>query len=110
MEMNEYQRLAARTISDKMTLKDQLMHSLHGMSGEIGEIHSIFQKYYQGHVIDDEHLKKEAGDLLWFLAEFCTANGWPLEEVGQGNIDKLYARYPNGFEAEKSLCRAVGDI
>lgn len=110
MTLNEYQSLAARTIDKNLTLKGQLMHSLHGLSSEVGEIHSIFQKQYQGHRVDEAHLKSEAGDLMWFLAELCTAHGWELEEVAQGNIDKLTARYPNGFEAERSLHRAEGDI
>lgn len=90
--------------------KELESHALHGMVGEIGEIHSLYQKMYQGHSIDDEHLKKEVGDLLWFIAEYCTVNGWNLEEVMQMNIDKLKARFPEGFEVDKSLHRKEGDI
>lgn len=85
-------------------------HALHGMVGELGELHSIYQKAYQGHKADAEHMKKEIGDLLWFIAEYCTANNWNLEDVMQLNIDKLKARYPKGFEADKSLHRKPGDI
>ena len=80
------------------------------MVGEIGEIHSLYQKIYQGHSMDDEHLKKEVGDLLWFIAEYCTSMGWNLEDVMQLNIDKLKARYPEGFDEEHSLHRVAGDI
>lgn len=107
---NEYQKLAARTISKNMSLKDMTMHSLHGMVGEIGELHSLYQKIYQGHKMDEAHERKELGDLLWFIAEYCTARGWFLEEVMWGNIDKLKARYPEGFSAEKSLHRQEGDV
>lgn len=110
MEANKYQVLAARTINKKLMDKQQLHHSLHGMSGEVGEIHSIFQKAYQGHVIDEEHLKKEVGDLLWFIAEFCTANCWDLSEIMEMNIEKLKARFPEGFKEENSLNRKLGDI
>lgn len=110
MTGNQYQEFAARTIDTKMTPKEMKAHSLHGMVGEIGELHSIFQKAYQGHKIETEHLKKEVGDLLWFIAEYCTANNWNLEDVMQLNIDKLKARYPSGFEADKSLHRKTGDI
>lgn len=106
MTGNEYQKLASRTINDKLTEKEQELHALHGMVGEIGEILSLFQKIYQGHSIDDEHLKKECGDLLWFIAEFCTSNGWNLEDIMQMNIDKLKARFPEGFEVDKSLNRS----
>ncbi len=65
---------------------------------------------YQGHAVSDEHLKKEIGDCLWMLAELCTAFGFTLEDVMQLNIDKLRARYPDGFSEEKSLHRAEGDV
>lgn len=110
MTGNDYQKLASRTINQDLDEKSQMYHALHGMVGELGEIHSIFQKFYQGHDIDKEHLKKELGDLLWFIAEFCTALGLKLEDVMQMNIDKLKKRYPDGFDIDKSLHRAEGDI
>ena len=110
MTGNEYQKLASRTMDPKMSKKDQEYHALHGMPGEIGELHSIYQKVYQGHEAVEAHKKKEVGDLLWFIAEYCTANGWELEEIMQLNIDKLKARYPEGFDSEKSLHRKEGDI
>lgn len=110
MTGNEYQLLASRTMDSNMNEVQIERHALHGMVGEIGELHSIYQKIYQGHRFDEEHAKKELGDLLWFVAEYCTANNWMLEDVMQLNIDKLKTRYPNGFEKEKSLHRAEGDI
>ena len=80
------------------------------MASEVGELHSLYQKVYQGHEFDGEHAKKEVGDILWFIAEYCTAMGWQLEDVMEMNIEKLKARYPKGFEAERSLNRVEGDI
>lgn len=99
-----------RTMDLNRPPRDKGYHALHGMVGEIGEIHSIYQKEYQGHEIDDEHLKKEVGDLLWFVAEYCTVKGWSLDEVAALNIEKLKARYPEGFDVEHSLHRKEGDI
>lgn len=110
MTMNEYQKLAARTINHGNSPAEMEMHALHGMCGEIGELHSLYQKMYQGHQFDKEHAKKELGDLLWFVAEYCTACDITLEDVAKANIEKLKARYPEGFDADKSLHRAVGDI
>lgn len=110
MTGNEYQKLASRTIPDVFCHRDCEYHALHGMVGEIGELHSIYQKCYQGHNFEDEHTKKELGDLLWFIAEYCTGMGWELDEVMQMNIDKLKARYPEGFDADRSLHRKRGDI
>ena len=110
MTGNEYQELAERTINRDLTNSGREMHALHGMVGEIGELHSLYQKVYQGHSLDKEHAKKELGDLLWFIAEYCTALGWELEDVMLTNINKLKARYPEGFSKDKSLHRAEGDI
>ncbi len=110
MTVNEYQKQASRTINNELTRLQKEYHALHGIVGEIGEIHSLYQKAYQGHEYTEEHMKKEFGDLLWFIAEYCTANEWSLEEIMQMNIDKLKARFPEGFDCEKSLHRKEGDI
>ena len=99
---NEYQALAARTINKQLSSREVTFHALHGMVGEIGEIHSLYQKTYQGHEICEDHEKKEVGGLLWFIAEYCTAKGWEMEDVMRRNNEKLKARYPEDFEAEKS--------
>lgn len=108
--LNEYQKLAARTINHENSPSEMEMHALHGMCGEIGELHSLYQKMYQGHQFDKVHAMKELGDLLWFIAEYCTACDFTLEDVAKANIEKLKARYPEGFEADKSLHRKEGDI
>ena len=110
MTGNEYQKLAARTISKTMFLPEVEQHALHGMASEVGELHSLYQKVYQGHRLDMEHAQKELGDLLWFVTEYCTSNGWLLEDIMQMNIDKLKKRYPDGFDSEKSLHREKGDV
>lgn len=110
MDATEYQKLAYRTVANKENKVAMEYHALHGMVGEIGELHSIYQKGYQGHEFDEQHAKKELGDLLWFIAEYCTAMGWDLSDVMQLNIDKLKARFPDGFSAERSLNRKEGDI
>lgn len=110
MTGNEYQALAARTINKELNNDQIEMHALHGMVGEIGEIHSIYQKIYQGHYESPDHILKELGDLMWFIAEYCTAMGVNLDYIMGMNIDKLRSRYPEGFEVEKSLNRAEGDI
>lgn len=110
MDMEKYQGLAARTIDAAMSSLACEQHALHGMVSEIGELHGIYQKRFQGHTADPEHMKKELGDLLWFIAEYCTAKGWKLSEVAELNIDKLMKRYPEGFDAEHSLHRDPEDV
>ena len=98
-----------RTASAK-TKKDMLYHGVFGLTSEAGEVAGLLQKVYQGHDLDDEHLIKELGDCMWMIAEICTSKGFNLDDVMQTNIDKLKARFPNGFEVERSLHRKEGDI
>jgi NTP pyrophosphatase (non-canonical NTP hydrolase) len=110
MTGNEYQVLAARTINKNIGRLQREKHALFGMAGEVGELHSLYQKRYQGHAFDDEHAQKEVGDLLWMIAEYCTVRGWFLEDIMELNINKLRNRYPEGFSEENSLHRKDGDI
>ena len=110
MTLNEYQSLASRTINKSLSESQVVMHALHEIASECGEIHGHFQKLYQGHEIDDNALMLEVGDLLWGIAEFCTASGWMLQDVAQANVEKLKKRYPDGFSADRSLNRDDPDI
>lgn len=110
LTMSEYQLLAARTINPALSREQLLLHALHGLTAEVGEIHGLFQKQYQGHPIDPDHLTKEIGDCEWFVAELCTALGIDLGAVGRTNIDKLRKRFPTGFDTERSVHREAGDV
>ena len=51
-------------------------------------------------------MAKELGDICWYLAETATALGLSLEDIMAANIEKLRKRYPDGFDAERSVHRA----
>lgn len=110
MTGNEYQRLAMRTCNLFSNRDDMMRHAIFGLSSEAGEVAGIFQKQYQGHEVDPEHVRKELGDCLWMIAEACTAYGFSLEDVMKANIEKLHARYPDGFDVERSINRDARDI
>ena len=111
MTGNDYQQLAMRTCSIPYDQKeDRLRHAVFGLTSEAGEVAGILQKVYQGHPFDKEHIKKELGDCLWMIAEACEALDFGMDDVMQLNIDKLKARYPEGFTADKSLHRTVDDV
>lgn len=111
MTGTEYQNLAMRTAAiPEENTDDRMKHGAFGLASEAGEVCGILQKIYQGHELDNTHMAKELGDCLWMIAEICSAIGITMDEVMQMNIDKLKARYPQGFEANKSLHRAEGDI
>lgn len=111
MTINEYQDLAMRTLNPELNQKDVLINSVMGLCGESGEAIDIVKKHLaQGHALDKDHLIKELGDVAWYLAEAATALDVPLEQVFQGNIDKLEKRYPQGFEKARSEIRLNGDL
>lgn len=106
MEANEYQRLAMITLNPALSEKDVLINGVMGLCGEAGEAIDLVKKHLaQGHPLDKERLAKELGDVAWYLAETAQAIGYPLDDILRMNIDKLKARYPEGFSTERSLCR-----
>ena len=111
MEVNEYQELAMTTLNPKLSKRDVLINSVMGLCGESGEAIDIVKKWMaQGHDLDKEHLAKELGDVLWYLAVSAKAIGYSLDDIARMNIEKLAARYPIGFDAERSICRDSQDI
>ena len=110
MNSKRYQNLARKTQNPGLTETERLQHAVFGLCSEAGEVAGILQKEYQGHAVMDEHLVKELGDCLWMIAEACDAIGVELGKVMEANIEKLKARYPDGFDPEHSLYRAEGDI
>ena len=110
MTGKEYQKLAMRTCNSNGDKADMLYHGVFGLTSEAGEVAGLLQKVYQGHEFDEEHMKKELGDCMWMIAEICTALDFTLDDVMQTNIEKLKARYPDGFSAERSLHRKNGDV
>lgn len=110
MTINEYQELAMRTVNPELDKNDMLINSVMGLCGESGEAIDIVKKWFaHGHELDREHLKKELGDIAWYLAEAATALDIKLDDVLEANIEKLKKRYPDGFATEKSQNRAEGD-
>ena len=107
MTANEYQHQALHTLNPALDKRDVLINGVMGLCGEAGEAIDIVKKHLaQGHELDREGLIKELGDVAWYLAETAWALDVPLEEVLQRNLDKLRARYPDGFDSERSIGRA----
>ena len=105
-------------IIDEMTegsvKPERLITAALGICAEGGEFTEIVKKcVFQGKPMDEHtiyHLKREMGDILWYLAQGCIALDIILEDVIYMNIEKLEARYPDGFEAFRSENREEGDI
>ena len=111
MTINEYQKKALRTANTQLTSIERLQNGLMGLNGEAGECIDILKKHlFQGHELDRGHIAKELGDVAWYLALSAEAIGYDLETIMQVNVDKLKARYPDGFDTEHSLHRQKNDI
>lgn len=111
MTGNEYQELAMRTKNPELSADHSLMNGVLGLCGESGECADMVKKlFFQGHNMDVKHLQKELGDVLWYVALCADSLGLKMDDIMQANIDKLKARYPDGFDAERSMHRAKGDV
>ncbi len=114
--LDQYQTVAMRTMNLERPKDETLRHAVFGLTSEAGEVAGILQKVYQGHSSPleneevKEHMIKELGDCLWMIAEAAEALEVSLSAVAQKNIQKLQARYPEGFDPEKSLHRQEGDV
>lgn len=106
MDINEYQKEAMTLLNPEIPQRDVLLNALMGLCGESGEAIDLMKKHlFQGHELDREKLIKELGDVAWYLAEAATGLDIDLSEVLQRNLDKLHARYPKGFDTERSRRR-----
>jgi NTP pyrophosphatase (non-canonical NTP hydrolase) len=106
MELNDYQKAAQRTSTDG---HNKLLNGVMGLSGEAGEVIDIMKKHmFQGHPFDEGmriKLLDELGDVTWYLAEAAAGLDVTLDEIAQHNIDKLWQRYPAGFDSQRSRKR-----
>ena len=106
MTGNEYQKLAMTTLNPALSKQETLINGVMGLCGESGEVIDLVKKHlHQGHPLDKEKLIKELGDIAWYLAEVAYVLDTDLDTVLEQNIAKIKARYPTGFDTEKSIHR-----
>lgn len=93
----------------------RLLTAAFGLSAEAGEFTEVVKKIFlQGKPYSEDnvfHMKRELGDLCWYMAQACMALDTTFEEVLQMNYEKLSARYPEGtFDVYRSENRVEGDL
>ena len=126
MTGNSYQKLAMRTNDGECTYRlckyvyteagkerdtGGILMACLGLSGEVGEFNDMIKKaVFHETPLDEEHAKKELGDIMWYVALMATSFGWQLDDIMELNIDKLKKRYPEGFSVYASNHRKEGDI
>jgi NTP pyrophosphatase (non-canonical NTP hydrolase) len=106
-----YPAIVARTWRKDLDKKDRINNAILGLNGELGELTDMFKKgFYHGHDMDMNHIMLEMGDILYYICALANEMGWDFAEMCYENMEKLYNRYPNGFDPAKSLHRKDGDI
>lgn len=120
----EYQVYASRTndkkSTDRLTFKlfpketsdiGGVLNACLGLSGEVGEFNDMIKKWiFHEKDLDMAHLKKELGDVMWYVAMMCESFGWDLDDILQMNVDKLKARFPEGFDTNLANNRKKDDV
>lgn len=91
--LNDYQ---AAAMGVRIESADE-QYAVLGLVGEVGELFSLLAKARRDGRKDDHDLmlKKELGDILWFVAAIAADNGYSLEDVANSNVVKLYTRKEN---------------
>jgi NTP pyrophosphatase (non-canonical NTP hydrolase) len=92
-----------------------LITAAFGLTAEAGEFTEVVKKIIlQGKPYNEDnvfHMKRELGDICWYIAQACMALDTSFDEIMEMNVEKLKARYPGGeFDVHKSENRAEGDL
>ena len=93
----------------------RLLTAALGLTAEAGEFTEVVKKIIlQGKPYNEDnvfHMKRELGDICWYIAQACMALDTTFDEIIEMNVEKLKSRYPSGeFDVHKSENRKVGDL
>ena len=107
-------RMTELDVSDDADIPRLLTAAL-GLTAESGEFTEVVKKIIlQGKPYNDDnkfHMKRELGDICWYLAQACMALDTTFDEIIEMNVRKLESRYPGGeFDVHKSENRKEGDL
>ena len=100
MTFEEYQSKSSKT-AKYPNIGNNFIYPVLGLAGETGEVAEKVKKILRdkdGVVSDEdrEEIKKELGDVLWYLSQVSAEMGLSLEEVAQANVEKLFSRLERG--------------
>ena len=106
-------RLTALETDNADTCK--LLTAALGLTAESGEFTEVVKKIvFQGKPYNEDnvfHMKRELGDICWYIAQACMALDTSFDEIIEMNVDKLKKRYPGGeFNVHQSENRQEGDL
>jgi len=101
MQLDEYQKKSRKTARYPRPKGREWVYPALGLAGEAGEVANKVKKILRDHdgVISDEYreaIKKELGDVLWYVAQLSAEFGIGLDDVAQANLEKLSSRMERG--------------
>lgn len=96
MTFNEYQQESRKTAIYPNAGNNFIYPAL-GLCGEAGEVAEKIKKVIRdnsGVMSDDKkmEIKKELGDVLWYVAQLSSELGLTLDDVAWNNLEKLFSR------------------
>jgi NTP pyrophosphatase (non-canonical NTP hydrolase) len=94
---------------------ERLLTAAVGLSAEAGEFTEVVKKIiFQGKPVNEDnlfHMKRELGDIMWYMMQACMGLETCLDEIIEMNVEKLSSRYPDGaFDIYFSENRKEGDV
>lgn len=109
MNLDDYQKLAARTIPANKDKNERIKEFSLALCEEAGESAGVLKKViYHNHPFDSEKallLIGELGDLMWHIAALATEFNIAMSDITEYNLKKLQTRYPEGYSDLDSLKR-----
>ena len=100
MNFEQYQS-RSRDTWNVIPMDHPIVYPTMGLANEAGEVAGKIKKIFRdkgGTISADDRgaLKKELGDVLWYLTQICTELDLTLEEVAEYNVEKLASRLERG--------------
>ena len=101
MTFDEYQRRAITTNLKQEDKFKEIMQQVLGLADEAGEVQAIFKKWIRDQdadftKLDTDKIKKEMGDVLWYIAVIAHDLNLSLDDLAETNIAKLASRKDRG--------------
>lgn len=106
MDITRFQGCVARTMNKNLGFGEALSNYSMGLAGEAGEVLEPLKKFlYHGHTLDKAKVSNELADVIWYVSALANTLEVDLGEALERNVEKLRARYPEGFSNADSINR-----
>ncbi len=96
----EFGQRSVELIEERKFAVQRYLTAALGICAEAGEFTEIVKKIvFQGKPVNEDniyHMKRELGDVMWYVMKGCMALDTYLDEIIEMNLEKLHKRYPGG--------------